>query len=268
MFQVQLERVRDELTLQNFTLKSKLAELSARISDSATYRLEKPINSSNTNHTTGANNVSKSYLKGSSGSPTVVLTGSPLNTSNSPANLHHRPPSSLSPTSGGAPGSVTFSDEGVGGINSTSGTSNSTTTTAIADDLRLRRKSTYKISHNLETNGEIKQLRSLINDLHEKELDYQRKLSALETELRNLKNQYADECASRTEGDRIIRQLEEQLEITQRKLEETERTLLTKEEECSAIKLDVDTLNEENRRLKDDLNMLHLKVTTYTNFSL
>lgn len=251
-----MERVRDELTLQNFTLKSKLAELSARISDSATYRLEKPITNNNNN------NISNSNKSGTTAAAATGAVLKSISTSNnnpvsSPNGLPTKAtlpaPPSPSPTSQSA---QFHSDEGMGTSNSTTGP-----TTATDDLLRLRRKSTYKISHNVETNGEIKQLRSLINDLHAKEVEYQRKLSALETELRNLKNQYADECASRQESDRIIRQLEEQLEITQRKLEETERTFLTKEEECSAIKLDVDTLNEENRRLKDDLNMLHLKVS-------
>ncbi|CAG7663388.1 unnamed protein product [Allacma fusca] len=200
---VQLERVRDELTLQNYTLKSKLAELSARISDSATYRLEKP------NHT-------------NSSAPTVVIGSSHENGQDS-------------------------SEDG-------------THVSVTSDELRLRRKSTYKVAHNNETNAEIKQLRAFINDLHAKEVEYQRKLSHMETELGNVKNQYADECAKRSEVEKSVAALKEQLEIAKQRVETTEKCFLMREEESSALKLDLDTLNEENKRLKDDLNLLHIKV--------
>jgi uncharacterized phage infection (PIP) family protein YhgE len=229
LFKVQLERVRDELTLQNFTLKSKLAELSARITDSTTYRLEKPNNSNN------------SRLNGSGGATTVIL----------PSSHHHS--ASPSPTAGS-----TSSDEGVGGIHSTS-------TSSTAEELKLRRKSTYKVPHNNEANAELRQLRSLINDLHNKELEYQRRISQLETESRNMKNQLGEESTAKNEYDRVIRTLEDQLETTQRRLEEAEKCLLSKEEESSALKLDLDTLNDENRRLNEDLNILHLKVCSTSN---
>lgn len=228
-----MERVRDELTLQNFTLKSKLAELSARITDCTTYRLEKPNNNGGNN---GRHNRHNHIPTASSGMATVVLS------------TNHD--SSPSPTT-----RSTSSDEGVGGINSSCAGS-------TIEELKLRRKSTYKVPHNNETNAELKQLRSLINDLHSKELDYQRRISHLETELRNVRNQLGDDSAIKSEYDRIIRSLEDQLETVQRKLEAAEKCLLSKEEESSALKLDLDTLNEENKRLKDDLNVLHIKVSS------
>jgi len=233
MSQVQLERVRDELTLQNFTLKSKLAELSARITDSTTYRLEKPNSNSNSN----------GKLNSSEGdepcSPSILP--SPI------IRNHHS--TSPSPTAGS-----TSSDEGVGGIHSTSGTS------SAAEELKLRRKSTYKVPHNNEANAELRQLRSLINDLHNKELEYQRRISQLETESRNLRNQRGEDDIAKAEYDRVIRSLEDKLETTQRRLEEAEKCLLSREEESNALKLDLDTLNDENKRLKEDLNVLHIKV--------
>ncbi|XP_035709051.1 kinesin-like protein KIN-14I isoform X2 [Folsomia candida] len=228
---VQLERVRDELTLQNFTLKSKLAELSARISDSTTYRLEKSENV--TSPPTGHRTVTIS-----SGTKTVMLASA-----------------SPSPTPTGS----TSSDEGVGGINSTS------TGSSSQEELKLRRKSTYKVAHtNSEANVELKQLRSLINDLHSKEVDYQARIRELELELRNARNQ--ESC--KTTYERNIRSLEDRLESTQRRLESAEKCILAKEEESSALKLDLDTLNEENKRLKGDLNVIHLKVEKEHNKSM
>ena len=129
-----------------------------------------------------------------------------------------------------------------------------------SDEMRLRRKSTYKIAHNNETNEEIKQLRAFINDLHAKEVDFQKKFAQMETELRNIKNQYADESTARLEAERTVCSLEDQLATAQRQLEATEKCFLEREEESSALKLDLDTRNEENKRLKDDLNLLHIKV--------
>lgn len=52
--------------------------------------------------------------------------------------------------------------------------------------------------------------------------------------------------------DRHMRNLEAQLEDAHKKLEATERFLLTKEEECGVLRLDFETLTEENRRLQRD----------------
>jgi chromosome segregation ATPase len=59
----------------------------------------------------------------------------------------------------------------------------------------------------------------------------------------------------------VVRLLEEQLETAQGRLQATEQGFLNKEEEYAALKLDLDTLNAENRRLRDDLNVLHMKVS-------
>ena len=77
--------MRKELPLQTLPLTSKPAELSARITDSTTYRLEKSNNNTASGHRTVTIN---------SGAQTVILTSSP------------------SPTTTGS----TSSDEGVGGI--------------------------------------------------------------------------------------------------------------------------------------------------------
>ncbi len=83
----------------------------------------------------------------------------------------------------------------------------------------------------------------------------------MELELQNVKNQLRDESCSKHTYEKNIRSLKDQLETTQRRLESTEKCILEKEEESSAFKLDLDTLNEENKRLKGDLNIIHLKVS-------
>ena len=107
---------------------------------------------------------------------------------------------------------------------------------------------------------EIKQLRALVNDLHSKELETQLKITQLEAELANLKSQLGNERETRVSAEKSVLSLENQLETSQRRMEMMEQCFLAREEECTALKLDVDTLNEENKRLKDDLNVLHVKV--------
>lgn len=82
-------------------------------------------------------------------------------------------------------------------------------------------------------------------------------------ELRNVKNQAREESHSKLGYERSIRSLEDKLETTQRRLESTEKSISAKEEESSALKLDLDTLNEENKRLKGDLNVIHLKASLF-----
>lgn len=146
---------------------------------------------------------------------------------------------------------ATSSDEGVG---VTGNVSSST------DELRLRRKSTYKVPHSNDKNSEVKQLRSLINDLHSKELEYQRKLAQMDIELRNMRNEYEVQFSTRAQLEKVMRVVEEELKDSNARAEEMRSRLRTRDQECAALKMDVDTLNEDNRRLKEDLHVLNLKV--------
>lgn len=54
--------------------------------------------------------------------------------------------------------------------------------------------------------------------------------------------------------------MENRMEMVAQKLEAAERYMAGKEEECNMLKLDLDTLNEENKRLKENLNDMMLKL--------
>ena len=167
--QIQLERARDELTLQNFTLKSRLSQVANNIHDpAATYQITNKDG---------------------------PLSGKGV-----------EPRKELSPE-----GSVDAPD--------------------------VTRKNTYKVT---EENLKIK---ALCKEHDTKELQYKDRLQKLELELKNLENK-----------DKSIRDLEEMLERAEQKREVTERFLEEKEEELNMLKLDVDTLTEENTRLKESLN--------------
>lgn len=106
---------------------------------------------------------------------------------------------------------------------------------------------------NLKVNGESLKVRDMYSDFDITEHNYKKKINELEKELKRQETEATDKF------DRHIRNLENQLEDAHKKLEVTERFLLTKEEECHMVKLDFDTLNEENKRLKEQLNDIMLK---------
>ncbi|XP_071530444.1 uncharacterized protein [Panulirus ornatus] len=185
---VQLEKARDELSIQNFTLKSKLSDVTAKINDpAATYQV----------------NRDSLNLKENS----VIQNGKTE--------------------------SVQLKD---------------------ADDpdvVKVLRKATYKV-----TNDSLK-LRQMCTEFNNKEEEYKKRITDLETEMKNLQNE------STRQHDRAIREMENRLEMTSQRLEAAERYLTAKEEEYSMLKLDFDTLNEENKRLKENLNDLILKKKEY-----
>ncbi|CAL4124624.1 unnamed protein product, partial [Meganyctiphanes norvegica] len=110
------------------------------------------------------------------------------------------------------------------------------------DVVKILRKATYKV-----TNDNAK-IRQLYNEFNTKEEEYKKKINILETELRNLQN------ASSEQHDREIRDLENRLEGLHCKLEASEKYAITRDEEFNMLKLDIETLNEENKRLKDKFN--------------
>lgn len=185
---VQLEKARDELSIQNFTLKSKLSDVTAKINDpAATYQV----------------NRDSLNLKENS----VMQNGKTES------------------------GQLKDADD--------------------PDVVKVLRKATYKV-----TNDSLK-LRQMCTEFSNKEEEYKKRITDIETEMKNLQNE------STRQHDRAIREMENRLEMTSQRLEAAERYLTAKEEEYSMLKLDFDTLNEENKRLKENLNDLILKKKEY-----
>ncbi|XP_045127324.1 kinesin-like protein KIN-14I isoform X1 [Portunus trituberculatus] len=118
------------------------------------------------------------------------------------------------------------------------------------DVTRVLRKATYRLP------GDSQKLKTMVLEMTTKEEDYRARISALEEKILNYENE--DNAASR-ELERTVRSLEHQLEVASQKLEAAGRYATAKEEESNVLKLDLDTLNEENRRLKENLNDLILK---------
>ncbi|XP_050695203.1 uncharacterized protein LOC126985012 isoform X1 [Eriocheir sinensis] len=178
---VDMERARDELTLQNTSLKTRLSELTAKIHDpAATYQITRESLASDTNAST--------------------------------------------PTKTRGPDDP--------------------------DVAKVLRKATYKLT------GDSQKLRTMVLEMTAKEEEYKARIAALEEKLLNHVN---EDSASAREHERTVRSLEHQLELASQKLEAAGRYATAKEEESSVLKLDLDTLNEENRRLKGNLNDLILK---------
>lgn len=128
------------------------------------------------------------------------------------------------------------------------GNAKSKTSTDDPDVVKVLRKATYKVS------GDTQKLRQLCTEFDAKEEDYKKRIHDLETELRNHQNE------STKTHDRDIREMENRMEMVAQKLEAAERYMAGKEEECNMLKLDLDTLNEENKRLKENLSDMMLKL--------
>ncbi|XP_069951026.1 uncharacterized protein [Cherax quadricarinatus] len=181
---IQLEKSRDELSIQNFALKSRLSDLTTKIHDpAATYQINKD---------------------------SISLKESAL--------LHNGKTEH---------GKVKGVDD--------------------PDVVKVLRKATYKVTNDTQ------KLRQLCSEFDLKEEEYKKRISDLETEVKNLQNE------SSKQHDKAIREMENRLELTTQKLEAAERYLTNKEEEYNMLKLDIDTLNEENKRLKANLNEMILK---------
>ncbi|XP_047498113.1 kinesin-like protein KIN-14I isoform X3 [Penaeus chinensis] len=131
------------------------------------------------------------------------------------------------------------------------GNAKSKTSTDDPDVVKVLRKATYKVS------GDTQKLRQLCTEFDAKEEDYKKRIHDLETDLRNHQNE------STKTHDRDIRAMENRMEMVAQKLEAAERYMAGKEEECNMLKLDLDTLNEENKRLKENLNDMMLKLQDY-----
>ncbi|KAG7155673.1 kinesin-like protein KIN-14E isoform X2 [Homarus americanus] len=182
---IQLEKARDELTIQNFSLKSKLSDLTTKINDpAATYQIAKESLSFRENLIQNTEN-----------------------------------------------GKLKDVDD--------------------PDVVKVLRKATYKVTNDTQ------KLRQMCTELVNKEEEYKKRITDLETEVRNLQNENSKRF------DKAIREMENRLEITSQKLEAAERYLTSKEEEGNMLKLDIDTLNDENKRLKENLNELILKQKDY-----
>lgn len=133
--------------------------------------------------------------------------------------------------------------------------------TSPTDEMKLKRKSTYKVSHQRDDQSEeISQLRSLVKELQEKESESQHQVSNLTLEVSNLRAQLNIADTVQKELSQAVRFLEEKLAESEKRLEVTQECLLKKDEEHSALLLDLTTLKEENKILKDQLNFLHHKV--------
>lgn len=91
-------------------------------------------------------------------------------------------------------------------------------------------------------------MRELCKEYEAKEDEYKKRVEQLEVQCRNLENNSEDR------HDRSIRELEALLERGHQKAEATDRFMQEKEEELNMLKLDADTLTEENTRLKQSLN--------------
>lgn len=115
------------------------------------------------------------------------------------------------------------------------------------DVVKVLRKATYKVTNDSQ------KLRQMLMEFDSKEEEYKNRISELEAEVKGLYNE------NNQQHDRAIREMENRLELTSQKLEAAERYLTSKEEECNMFKLDLDTLNEENKRLKETLNDLIIK---------
>jgi len=214
-FQVQLERVRDELTLQNLSLKTKLSEISSRISESPTRHRRENVKI----------NIPLQELQQDGTARGLVTSPTPTGT-----------------------------DE----VNPTNNVPSATET----DEMKLKRKSTYKVSHPKDEllGTEINQLRSLIKELQGKEGEALRQVAQGGSEIKVLRTELEIEARCRRDAERAVRGLEEQLEESERRLQDTETCFLTRDEEHAALKLDLDTLKEENRRLREELNQFQNQV--------
>lgn len=192
---IQLEKQRDELTLQNFTLKSRLSDVTSKIHDpAATYQVNR-----------------ESSLGGKENG---IIQNGKLDNGKLTKNVDADP-----------------------------------------DVVKVLRKATYKVKNDGE------KLRQMCTEFDNKEEEYKRRISELETEVKNAQNE------STKSHDRAIREMEDRLELTSQKLEAAERYMTGKEEECNMLKLDLDTLNEENKRLKETLNDLILAQKELTEVS-
>ena len=176
--QIELEKSRDELTLQNFTLKSQLAEVTSKIHDpAATYQVNRDSSLNFKYNNNNNNNIIS--IKSEAEDPDVV---------------------------------------------------------------KILRKATYKV------NTDSQKVRQMYNEFENKEEQYKKRIESLELDLRNQQN------LSIEKYDKDMRDIERRLEKSQQEIETSNRFLMSKEEECNMLKLDLETLNEENRRLKEKLN--------------
>ncbi|KAK4327180.1 hypothetical protein Pmani_002327 [Petrolisthes manimaculis] len=187
---IQLEKARDELTVQNFALKSNLSEVTSKIHDpAATYQINR--DSLNPRDTEKLKNGDHEKLKN------------------------------------GDHDKIKNSDD--------------------PDVVKIPRKATYKVPN------ETVKLRMLSTEFNNKEEEYRRRISDLEIEVKNLQNEGSRQQAQ------AVRQLEERLERSTQLVEAGKKCLAAKEEECNMLKLDLETLNQENKRLKETLNDLILR---------
>ncbi|KAK3889374.1 hypothetical protein Pcinc_006626 [Petrolisthes cinctipes] len=187
---IQLEKARDELTVQNFALKSRLSEVTSKIHDpAATYQINR--DSLNPRDTEKLKNGDHEKLK--NGDHDKLKNG----------------------------------DD--------------------PDVVKIPRKATYKVPN------ETVKLRMLSTEFSNKEEEYRRRISDLEIEVKNLQNEGSRQQAQ------AVRQLEERLERSTQLVEAGKKCLAAKEEEYNMLKLDLETLNQENKRLKETLNDLILR---------
>ncbi|KAB7495516.1 Kinesin-related protein 2, partial [Armadillidium nasatum] len=98
---------------------------------------------------------------------------------------------------------------------------------------------------NLKVNGESLKMRDMYSDFDITEHNYKKKINELEKELKR------QETESTEKFDRHIRNLENQLEDAHKKLEVTDKFLLTKEEECH---MEVSELSTQYNLLQDQLS--------------
>ena len=122
------------------------------------------------------------------------------------------------------------------------------------DVVKILRKATYKV------NTDSQKIRQMYNEFENKEEDYRKRIENLELDLRNQQNVTIEKY------ERELRESEKRLEKSEKKVEASEKFLLSKEEECSMLKLDIDTLNEENKRLKEKLNEALMKHQVSENY--
>ncbi|XP_043246888.1 kinesin-like protein KIN-14I [Amphibalanus amphitrite] len=192
---VQLERVRDELTLQNFSLKSKLSEFTQQLSSSGVqFRLDQQPPA-------GGRRVA------------ATLDSSSLTTNLSFSGSAEDEPPAESRRSGG-----------------------------------VDRRGTYKVTS--PDGAELRRLTGRVSELTERDVEQQRRIGELETQLHNQRNELEQLRADSAQ----LRALEARLQESLRRCELTEQQLACRQEEHAMLKLDLDALQAENTRLKDDLS--------------
>ncbi|XP_065573823.1 uncharacterized protein LOC136035778 [Artemia franciscana] len=118
----------------------------------------------------------------------------------------------------------------------------------IEEDPKINRRRTYKIS-NVE-NPEVKQLRNLLNDMQQKEIEYLERIRILE---KNLKNE--SEASERMLRRQII-SLERKLQDTESSLDSSKKESFRSIGELNDLKSDFDMLRTENKKLRSEVDNL------------